>query len=86
MASSGPKFRGRPSPALAKMKRMTRPELADHIRRLQAEADQIASRIERLSQMPEGREDQLRRLRGAHRRLTALHDEGRRLYVVAEDA
>ncbi len=76
---------GRPSPALAKMKRMSRSELAEHIQRLKAEADQIADRIERLRQMSEGREDQLRRLRGALRRLEALHEEGRRLYVVASD-
>ncbi len=85
MASSGPKFLGRPSPAMAKMKRMTRGELSEHIQRLQAEADQIAARIDRLKGIPETREDQLRRLRGAHRRLVALHEEGRRLYVVADD-
>jgi len=35
--------------------------------------------------MSDERDDQLRRLRGAHRRLMALHDEGRRLYVVADE-
>jgi len=76
---------GRSSPSLAKMKRMSRTELAEHIQRLQAEADQINSRIERLRELRGDDDEQLRRLRGAHRRLMALHDEGRRLYVVAEE-
>lgn len=84
MSGSAPKFLGRPSPALKKMRRMDREELSEHIRTLQAEADMLEAKIARLVDVGEGDSQKASQMRGALRRLTALADEGRRLYAVAD--
>ena len=85
MSGSAPKFLGRPSPSLKKMRRMNRTELSDHIKKLQAEADQLKEKVDRLKAIETPDPQKMVRLQGTHRRLSALVDEARRLYTVAYD-
>ena len=85
MTGKDPEFLGRPSPSLRKMRRMTRDELAEHIRNLQAEADMVRDKIARLKELGTATPKKITQLNGAHRRLISLADEGRRLYTVAAE-
>ena len=78
-------FQGQPSPSLRAMQQMTRPQLVEHLRKLDEQARLNEAKLQRLRRHEPTTRDKIKRLQHEQDRLRALIQEARRLHAVASD-